>query len=203
MRLAAHPGGLSDAQRAALADLAARWQAAGGGVVLIREPLKGADPKAIYAAGMASEAALIASGVPAGQVRRVGYDPDGEGPAPVIVGFEAYAAVVPACGRRWDNLTATASNKPYTNFGCAISANMAAEIANPADIAAQHPVAPADAQRFSNAVEQYRAGPSSSSGSSSGTSGGVERRGQRRLQLQFQFRRQQRRRQHDQRLVQT
>ena len=88
-----------------------------------------------------ARAALEEMGV---EVRMGAYD--GAPGAPILVGFNSYQAVIPQCGA-WTNLTATRDNAGYANFGCAITANMAAQIANPADIAGPQPMDPTDAAK--------------------------------------------------------
>jgi pilus assembly protein CpaD len=158
IRLAAHPTGLSSAQREAVADLADHWLQDGGGPVTIRVPNPGADPRAADLTSRQAAALLSAMGVPDENIRRVGYDASGEGVAPIIVAYDTYQAVVPRCGTKWGNLSTNAKNKPYDNFGCAISANMAAEIADPADIAGPRTQDPADAGRRTTVIEKYRQG---------------------------------------------
>jgi pilus assembly protein CpaD len=158
IRLAPHAEGLSPAQEAALAEIAGRWMQNGGGEILVREPLKGADPKSVQRTGLAVAARLAELGVPPDRVRRVGYDPEATDAAAVIVGFTAYEATVPRCGRDWENLTSNTQNRPMQNFGCAISANMAAQIADPADIAGPRAEDPADAERRVTVLGKYQQG---------------------------------------------
>src|SRR5262245_54670934 len=89
LRLAAHANGLSPAQREALADLAVRWRNGGSGAIVVQTPSQGADVDAAYRTSMAAMGYLASLGVPAERLRRVGYDPGQERPAPVIVGFDA------------------------------------------------------------------------------------------------------------------
>lgn len=148
--LAQRADGLSPAQRAALADVAMRAQ---GRVITVRAPA-GGDPVAVRSAFNA-RAHLEAMGV-AG-VRVAAYDaPDGA--APILVGFTGYEAVVPRCGTNWENLTASGANAGYSNFGCAVTANMAAQIADPGDIVSPQPLDPTDAQRRMTVLGKYRAG---------------------------------------------
>ena len=178
LRLAVHSTGLSSAQRQALADLASRWMDVGGGRILVQAPSKGADPAATYAASTAAVSFLLNAGVPAERLHRVSYDPGVEAPAPIIVGFEAYEAVTQACGRSWDNLVTSNANKPSKNFGCALSNNMAAQIANPGDIVQPRAMDAPDAARRTAVLQKYRqgsataSGDSGASGASSGSSGG-------------------------------
>ncbi len=116
----------------------------------------GADPVALSQA-YAVQAALSAWGVPADSIRLVSYAaPDPR--APVVVGFETLRAVVPQCGRNWGNLSRSGDNQSASNFGCAITANLAAQIADPRDIQQPRAMTPADASRRTVVFDQYRAG---------------------------------------------
>ena len=78
--------------------------------------------------------------------------------APVLAGFETLQAYVPQCGREWSAFTATGSNQPNVNFGCATTANMAAQIANPRDILRPRDMTPPDGNRRATVFDSYRAG---------------------------------------------
>ena len=158
LRLAPHPQGLSPAQRQALSALADRWIHEGGGPVTIRVPAPAADPRAADATSREAADLLNALGVPGEQIRRVGYDAAGPGGAPVIVAYSTYQAVIPRCGLKWENLTNSTSNRTADNFGCAVSANLAAQIADPADIAGPRAADPTDTARRVTVLDKYRAG---------------------------------------------
>lgn len=152
MLLAAHAEGLSPNQRAALSELAADWRDRGRGPIQIRTP----DGEAGRRIGEAARLALISSGAPDNQISLVPYTagPD----APVRVAFLQRAAAIPDCGAQWSNLTSTGDNFPHANFGCAVSANMAAQIADPDDLLAPRPMDPADAGRRQTVLDKYRKG---------------------------------------------
>lgn len=156
--LAPHADGLSQAQAAALADVASRWREAGGGDIVIREPLSGVDPRVAAAESHAAQGALAAFGIPPEHIRHMGYDPGGQASPAVVVAFVTYEAVTPSCGRDWDNLANSTQNRTSSNFGCAVSANMAAQIADPADITAPRASDPADATRRTTVLGKYRLG---------------------------------------------
>jgi pilus assembly protein CpaD len=78
--------------------------------------------------------------------------------APILAGFETLRAVVPQCGRQWGSLTRTGDNQSASNFGCAVTANLAAQIANPRDIVAPRAMTPADSQRRSVVFDHYAKG---------------------------------------------
>ncbi len=165
LKLAVHADGLSSAQRDALADMADRWTQSGGGDVTIRVPTVGVDQHAADLTSREAVEFLGSMGVPEARVRRVGYVPAaaaGEapapGPAPIVVAYLTYRAMVQRCGLEWENLSTNTNNRPMQNFGCAISANLAAQIANPADLAAPRALDPADAGRRITVLGKYRQG---------------------------------------------
>lgn len=154
IRLAPNPAGLSPAQEAAVADLSERWRDSNGGVITIQAPAA-VDAMATTEG---ARAMLITMGADPGQVRVVSYTaPQGMAPA-VIVGFASYEALGPQCGGEWENLASDRGNKPYRNFGCSVTANVAAQIANPRDLLNPRATDPADAARRSVVLEKYRKG---------------------------------------------
>ncbi len=155
--LAPRADDLSPAQREALAAMTARYYAEGAPALVIQSP-EGLPPDhpALKTAS-AARAELERLGVRPAELRMTAY-PDPGGRPLVRVGFETVEAVVPECGRNWTNLTATKDNRGHANFGCAVTANMAAQIANPRDILGGRPLDPADAGRRSVVLGKYRAG---------------------------------------------
>jgi len=153
--LAVHETGLSANQRAALDALVGRFAMEGAPVLVIEAPA-GGDPAAAQAAWNV-KAAFEAAGVPGERIQLVGYAaPDPR--APVLVGFETVQAVVQQCGAQWGNLGRTGDNQSASNFGCAVTANLAAQIADPRDIVAPRAMTPADAGRRSVVFDAYREG---------------------------------------------
>lgn len=152
--LAPHANGLSSAQQDALRALAARRvDVGGGGVVIISLPHGAADAAAASRSADAAQTVLNLSGAP---VQRTTYESD-DPKAPLLVSFDYEKAAVPHCGR-WDDLTATYDNGSYANFGCAVVANMAAQIANPSDIVRPRAEDAPDSGRRMTVLDKYRAG---------------------------------------------
>lgn len=153
--LAIHDEGLSVNQRQALAALAGRAGAEGADLVRVEIP-SGGDAAAART-GWEIKSALESVGVPAGRVVVESYAaPDPR--APVLAGFETVRAHVPDCSRNWSNLTATAQNHTAANFGCAVHANLAAQIENPRDILRPRDMTAADAGRRAVVFDRYRMG---------------------------------------------
>ncbi|CAN5607601.1 CpaD family pilus assembly protein [soil metagenome] len=160
--LVPHAEGLSPNQAQAVDGLLARWRDAEGREILISAPTGGPDSSVAGAMAYAARQRLVALGAPATAVRIVGYDAGPAPGAPLKVGFLRYHASVPQCGG-WENIAATKDNKAYDNFGCAVTANMAAQLANPEDLLRPRDSTPASAQRRDTVFENYRKGEVTSS----------------------------------------
>lgn len=157
--LAVHDTGLSPNQQAALAGLADRFRSAGGSQIRLEAPV-GADAAATEAAVQVMTA-LVSRGVPASAIERLAYAaPDPR--APVLAGFAVPRAHVPTCGQSWSNLASNRANQPPANFGCAVTANMAAQIADPRDIVAPRAMTLADSYRAAVVFQNYRLGQTTS-----------------------------------------
>lgn len=167
--LAIHPTGLSDNQRAALRALVGRWLEAEARELVVTAP---GD-----AGAMAAQVRerLIVLGAPAAKVRVVGADPTAPREAVLRVGFTRHEAQIPKCGQAWESLTATRDNRAYENFGCAVAANMAAQVADPEDLVRPRDVTPADAGRVDTVMRKYRRGEITSSPRDSQASGALSR----------------------------
>lgn len=157
--LAVHDQGLSSNQHAALRGLAARYDASGAGHVRIESPA-GDDPVAVQQA-YAVRTFLQSAGIPGDRIQMAAYAaPDPR--APVLAGFETLRASVPNCAVEARNMGPRLSNQSSGGFGCAITANMAAQIADPRDILGARPMTPADSGRAAVVFDNYRRGQVSS-----------------------------------------
>lgn len=155
VRLAAHATGMSQTQGAALNDLFGRWLDAEAGEIVIQTPTAGPTAAGGWRVAQDSRAFLVSRG--ASNVRIAAYDAGGDPAAPVIVGFLRYAVNTPTCGG-WDNLAKSAGNTGYNNFGCAVTANMARQVANPEDLLRPRDTTPPSAAQRQGMYEKYRKG---------------------------------------------
>ena len=171
IRLAPHPTGMSGTQARALADFHARWILAEGGVITVAAPL-GTEGPGAYRVSADARAFLVSQGAAPEQVQLVGYDAAGTPNAPIVVGFKRYLAIAPRCGD-WPAVTNTATNQPMSSLGCAVSANMAAQVANPGDLLGARPMDPADTGRRMTVLGKYRAGEVTSTAKDEQASGAV------------------------------
>jgi pilus assembly protein CpaD len=177
--LAVHAQGLSPRQAEALAKLHDYWLEDDGGVIGVQAPTDGVDPSAAYRMSEAARSYLISRGVPPDKIEVVGYDPvpgdSGDGPPPLKVGYLRYHAEIPQCGKVWTNISRSWNNDVQPNFGCAVSANLAAQVADPADLLGPRPMAPQDATRRQEVLDKYRKGEVTSAAKDEKADGAISR----------------------------
>ena len=176
--LAVHAEGLSANQAAALQGFIEQWAFSEGGPITVRAP----QPRAVASGGpgvarMAEQARdfLVSQGAPAHRVEIVAYDSTGAAQAPLVVSYDRYTATTPTCGEEMENLSRTMMNRPSANFGCAITANMAAQVANPADLLQPRDRTPSDAGRRQTVLDRYRRGEATASVREEQATGAISR----------------------------
>lgn len=178
LKLGAHLDGLSATQVDALRDFVGRWNDADGAQITVKAPSHGPDPTAVYRTATGARDWLIAQGVPPDHVQIVGYDAAADAAAPVVVGFLRYEAKGPQCGHDWGNLAIDYSNEVYSQFGCSITANIAAQVADPADLLHPRTETAPDATRRQVVLDKYRTGATTSTAKDVQANGAVSSTGQ-------------------------
>jgi pilus assembly protein CpaD len=157
LMIAAHASGLSMAQTIALRDFTWRWINEDRAPITVSAPEHGPDSAGVYRTASEARDYLIDQGVPAQAIQIVGYDAGGDAHAPIRVSFVHVVAQGPQCGLSWSNLSDTRSNTAYPEFGCTITANIAAQVADAADFLHPRASDPPDAGRRQGAISTYRA----------------------------------------------
>lgn len=144
----------------AIQGFATSYKQGSNGLVTILIP--SGSPNEAAARGVKSKIVdtLIGEGIPSHRMRTTSYDAGRHGSsAPIRLSFSAVSASVEKCGKWPEDLAAVNNeNQNYHNFGCAQQNNMAAMIANPADLLAPRGMTPIDASRRNTAIERYREG---------------------------------------------
>jgi pilus assembly protein CpaD len=96
-------------------------------------------------------------GVPSSRIMMSSYSaPAVEVSAPVRVSYTAMRAQTNKCGRWPDDLTNDSDNKHYANFGCSYQNNLAAQVANPADLLGPRKQTEVDAENRDAVIDVYR-----------------------------------------------
>jgi pilus assembly protein CpaD len=149
---------MSRVQRIALDGYMAHSDAGAGAPVTILYPSGTANAAAasLVAADIARH--IHRAGVPGGRVVSMPYEagaPDST--PPIRVSYMRMKASTGQCGRWPDDLLQTTENKHYANFGCASQNNLAAQMANPADLLGPRAPGEIDAENRGSALDQYKA----------------------------------------------
>jgi pilus assembly protein CpaD len=157
IRLAPHETGLSVNQANALEGFVGDWMRAEARDIVVRAADTGPGARGANRVAWDARDRLVSLGVPAGKIRMMAYDGEGDPKAPVVLSFNRYAAEVPQCGA-WRNLSHSNDNRAYDNFGCALTANMAAQVANPQDLVSPRDTQPVEGGSREAMYEKFRKG---------------------------------------------
>lgn len=151
------PGGQSDslgeAERLAVDYFASAYRAEGNGPIVIAYP--GSSP---WQSATEARAVLLAAGIsPSGVVDAPGQ-PSG-GSEPLVLSYRTYETTVQDCPTINEiKFESTRTNTVNRSFGCSVSINLAAMIADPSDLVGVQPMDPSDATRRAIVFEKYRNG---------------------------------------------
>ena len=158
-------GGLTPEQRAAVLSFAQEWRRDATSGVIIAVPQGGPTARAAADSMREVHSILNASGVPGKAVYVRGYRPPPSALASIKIRYTKLTAEAGPCGQ-WPHDIGPSmdgsdfSNRPYWNLGCATQRNMAAMVANPADLVQPRGESPAYEPRRSVAIDKYRTGTS-------------------------------------------
>lgn len=139
---------------------ASDFQGGANGVVTVMVPAGSANEAAARTIAPKVVAVLVSSGIPRRRVRTSSYYASESGSsAPIRLSYTSLQASVEECGKWPEDLAGPNSdNQNYHNFGCAYQNNLAAMVANPADLLGPRGMTPIDAERRNVAIETYRDG---------------------------------------------
>ncbi|MHB2266641.1 CpaD family pilus assembly protein [Aliihoeflea sp. PC F10.4] len=144
-------------QRAALTGFMARYDTDAAPMVQILVPYGSANSAAAGRIASQFASQIKRNGVPQNRVVTQHYQAPPEAVAPIRLSYANMRAQVASdCGRWPEDMNARVDNKNWTNFGCSYQNNLAAQIANPADLITPRARTPIDAENRSNAIDQYR-----------------------------------------------
>jgi pilus assembly protein CpaD len=167
--------GLSSAQVAQVSDFLARYRAmdSGNSKLVIAVPSGSPNEGAAMRAVAHMRQLIQEYGFSESTVAMQAYNGGRDATAPIRLAYLRYVAQGPECGHWPTNLANDPRALPYPNFGCAQQHNLAAQIANPADLLGPRTMAPADADRRSVIMDRYRQGKTT----------GAEKSGDERVQV--------------------
>lgn len=160
-------GGLSPVQRADVLAFAQNWRHESTSGIVVEVPRNKAYARSAAESMREVHAILAASGVPAQAVAMRGYVSDPGSLASIKISYAKLEAHAGPCGLWPQDLGISIEsdhnlNRPYWNFGCATQRNLAAVVANPADLVHPRGESPIYAPRRTTVLEKYRTGESPS-----------------------------------------
>ncbi|MET0576399.1 MAG: CpaD family pilus assembly protein [Mesorhizobium sp.] len=158
--VAASDRGMTHQQRASLEGFLSGYDRSAAPVLRIMTPSGAAND--VAASRAASDFARVAraNGVPASRLMMLSYQSAAaDVSAPVRLAYTAMKAQTDRCGRWPEDILKTEENKHYADFGCSYQNNLAAQIANPADLLGPRKETPIDAARRANVIDAYRNAP--------------------------------------------
>jgi pilus assembly protein CpaD len=159
-------GTLTPAQRAEVAAVAPNWREDATGGITIEIPVGGANERAAASVSHEIRSILASSGVPGNAIEvRSARTKDPVRLGTIRVNYPKMAAETGPCGLWPSDIGPTYdpaywSNKPYWNHGCANQRNLAAQVANPADLVQPRAEGPTLASRRAVVTDHFRKGES-------------------------------------------
>ena len=157
--VAADATGLSDLQKQAVAGFLGNYDRSTGSGLKIMVPAN--SPNAAAANRVAGDIVHVVSGagVPAGRIMTYTYEagPDAAN-APVRLAYSRLTASTAKCGRWGDDLAENTENRHWQNFGCSYQTNLAAQVANPADLLGPRKSGEIDGTRRATVIDDFETG---------------------------------------------
>jgi pilus assembly protein CpaD len=150
---------LTPALRDLIKGFAQDYAALSRSTLRIAIPSNAANTRAANAVKGQLRKVLSDGGVSASRIITTTYDsPQSEASAPIKLSFIAVTAITGDCGQWPTDLfgPTVADNTNWENFGCATQQNLAAQIANPADLVGPRGMTPIDAARRAEVIRVYR-----------------------------------------------
>ena len=150
--------GMTGSQRDTLLGFLDGYDRSAAPTLTIQVPSGSANEVAASAAARDFARLAIASGVQRNRLVVTSYQAaSSEISSPVRVAYVAVRAQTDKCGRWPADLVDTSENKHYADFGCSYQNNLAAQMANPADLLGPRKLSTIDAENRGAVIDVYRA----------------------------------------------
>ncbi|WP_269930883.1 CpaD family pilus assembly protein [Aminobacter sp. HY435] len=149
--------GLTKGQQATFEGFLSEYDHRSTPILTVLVPVGASNDAAANAAAKGLRRVAVKNGVPSDRIAIASYQaamPDV--PSPVRVTYTAMRAQTDRCGTWPEDILNTAENKHYANFGCSYQNNLAAQIANPADLLGPRKQSTIDAERRGVVIDGYR-----------------------------------------------
>lgn len=152
--------GLSTEQRAKLYNFASEYRAnySSNSKLVIQAPSGGPNEVAAMQAVAEIRHLLREGGFDETLITLEAYHDESDPQPPVRVSYQRYVAEGPECGNWTSNMATQTDGLNQANFGCNQQKNLAAMVANPADLLGPRGMTPRDGTRRDAVWEKYRKG---------------------------------------------
>lgn len=150
--------GLTAGQRAEVAQFASKYRAAdsGNSRLVISAPGGASNEVAAMNAVQDIREILLDGGFSESAITVEAYTGEGRHEPPVRISYMRYIAEGPECGNDWsENLARSPKNTNYPDFGCFQQHNLAAMVANPADLLGPRTGGARDSNRRDEVFNNY------------------------------------------------
>jgi pilus assembly protein CpaD len=157
--------GLTPKSRADVLNFAQHYRSgdAGDSRLVIQAPSGSVNEVAAMHSVQQVRALLTDNGFPESSISIEAYDAGRGSDAPIKVSYMRYVAEAPECGNWPVNVAYEPNNLPMNNTGCATQRNLAAMIANPADLLGPRTMTPRSGERRDVVWEKYQKGDTTAS----------------------------------------
>lgn len=150
--------GMTGSQRDTLLGFLDGYDRSAAPTLTIQVPSGSANEVAATAASRDFARLAVASGVKRNRIVVTSYQSvSAEASAPIRVAYISVKAQTDKCGRWPEDLVETSENKHYADFGCSYQNNLAAQMANPADLIGPRKPSTIDAENRGAVIDVYRA----------------------------------------------
>ncbi len=150
--------GMTGSQRDTLLGFLDSYDRSAAPALTIASPIGSANEVAATAAARDFARLAVASGINRNRIVVTSYQSvSPEASAPIRVSFISVRAQTDKCGRWPEDILETSENKHYADYGCSYQNNLAAQMANPADLLGPRKQTTVDAENRGAVIDVYRA----------------------------------------------
>jgi pilus assembly protein CpaD len=172
--IGANRGSLTPPQRAEVLAFGQTWKGQATGGVVIDLPVGSSNQRSSADALREIESILAATGVPPQSIAVRNYPVAAGTLATVRISYPRIAAQAGPCGMWPEDMGPSFNrdyfeNQPPWNYGCATQRNLAAMVADPADLVQPRAESPSYTMRRTTVMEKYRSGQPTSTPSQNST----------------------------------
>lgn len=165
---------LSSSDRQRIRNFVALYAQRGHGPLVMSLPQASANPQLAVTAVAEARAIAWESGVEYDEIAGTSHGAGASVSQPMIIAFQIYDAVAPDCAQKSSiDFTDVSSNNTLPTLGCSVRTNLAAMIADPADLLGTRPLEPGDPGRREVILEKFRKGEATGAARSDQESGAV------------------------------